>query len=36
MQERSQLPEIEAEFNAILEKYGAFLRQTIARIRASS
>ena len=32
MQEKSQLPEIEAEFNAILEKYGAFLRQTIARI----
>jgi RNA polymerase sigma-70 factor (ECF subfamily) len=32
MQERSQHLEIEAEFNAILEKYGAFLRQTIARI----
>ena len=32
MREKSQLQEIEAEFNAILEKYGAFLRQTIARI----
>jgi RNA polymerase sigma-70 factor (ECF subfamily) len=32
MQEKSQLLEIEAQFNAILEKYGAFLRQTIARI----
>ena len=32
MQERSRLSEIEAEFNAILEKYGAFLRQTITRI----
>jgi len=32
MQERSKLPEIEDQFNAILEKYGAFLRQTIARI----
>jgi RNA polymerase sigma-70 factor (ECF subfamily) len=32
MQERSKLPEIEAQFNAILEKYGAFLRKTIARI----
>jgi RNA polymerase sigma factor (sigma-70 family) len=32
MQERSKLPEIEAQFNAILDKYGAFLRQTIARI----
>lgn len=32
MREKSQLPEIEAGFNAILEKYGAFLRQTIARI----
>lgn len=32
MREKSQLLEIEAEFNAILEKYGAFLRQTIARI----
>jgi RNA polymerase sigma-70 factor (ECF subfamily) len=31
MQERSKLPEIEAQFNAILEKYGAFLRQTISR-----
>ena len=31
MQEIAQLPEIEAEFNAILEKYGAYLRQTIAR-----
>src|SRR5262245_35647629 len=32
MPERSKLREIEAEFNTILEKYGAFLRQTIARI----
>jgi RNA polymerase sigma-70 factor (ECF subfamily) len=32
MREKSQLLEIEAEFNAIIEKYGAFLRQTIARI----
>src|SRR5262245_65944016 len=32
MRENSQLLEIEAEFNAILEKYGAFLRQTIARV----
>ncbi|HEY8462322.1 MAG TPA: sigma-70 family RNA polymerase sigma factor [Blastocatellia bacterium] len=32
MRKKSQLPETEAEFNAILEKYGAFLRQTIARI----
>jgi len=32
MREKPQLLEIEAEFNAILEKYGAFLRQTIARI----
>src|SRR5215510_14368502 len=32
MQELAQLPKIEAEFNAILEKYGAYLRQTIARI----
>ena len=32
MREKSQLLEVEAEFNAILEKYGAFLRQTIARI----
>jgi RNA polymerase sigma factor (sigma-70 family) len=32
MRERSKLLEIEAEFNAILEKYGAFLRQTIARV----
>jgi len=32
MPERSQPPEIEAGFNAILEKYGAFLRRTIARI----
>jgi RNA polymerase sigma-70 factor (ECF subfamily) len=32
MRERSQLQEIEAEFNAILEKYGAFLRQTITRV----
>src|SRR5262245_5965937 len=32
MQERSKLPEVEAQFNAILDKYGAFLRQTIARI----
>jgi RNA polymerase sigma factor (sigma-70 family) len=32
MRETSQLPETEAEFNAILEKYGVFLRQTIPRI----
>jgi RNA polymerase sigma factor (sigma-70 family) len=32
MREISQLTEIEAEFNAILEKYGAFLRHTIARV----
>src|SRR5262245_18959956 len=32
MRERSKLPEIEAQFNAILEKYGAYLSQTIARI----
>jgi RNA polymerase sigma factor (sigma-70 family) len=32
MQEIAQLPKIEAEFNAIIEKYGAYLRQTIARI----
>jgi RNA polymerase sigma-70 factor (ECF subfamily) len=32
MPKRSQPPEIEAGFNAILEKYGAFLRRTIARI----
>jgi RNA polymerase sigma factor (sigma-70 family) len=32
MQEIAQLPKIEAEFNAILEKYGAYLRRTIARI----
>jgi RNA polymerase sigma-70 factor (ECF subfamily) len=32
MREKSQLLETEAEFNAILEKYGAFLRQTIARV----
>jgi RNA polymerase sigma factor (sigma-70 family) len=32
MREKSQLLEIEAEFNAILEKYGAFLRQTITRV----
>jgi RNA polymerase sigma-70 factor (ECF subfamily) len=32
MREKSRLQEIEAEFNAILEKYGAFLRLTIARI----
>lgn len=32
MREKSRLLEIEAEFNAILEKYGAFLRQTIARL----
>jgi RNA polymerase sigma factor (sigma-70 family) len=32
MQERSRLQQIEAQFNTILEKYGAFLRQTIARI----
>ena len=32
MREKSQLLEIEAEFNAILEKYGAFLRHTIARV----
>jgi RNA polymerase sigma factor (sigma-70 family) len=32
MREKSQLTEVEAEFNAILEKYGAFLRQTIARV----
>jgi RNA polymerase sigma factor (sigma-70 family) len=32
MQEIAQLPDIEAEFNAILEKYGAYLRHTIARI----
>jgi hypothetical protein len=29
MREKSQPPETEAELNAILEKYGAFLRQTI-------
>jgi len=29
MREKSQIPEIEAELNAILEEYGAFLRQTI-------
>jgi len=32
MRGKSQLLEIEAEFNAILEKYGGFLRQTIARV----
>jgi len=32
MREKSQLLEIEAEFNAILEKYGAFLRQAISRV----
>src|SRR5499426_1735916 len=32
MREKSRLQEIEVEFNAILEKYGAFLRQTIARV----
>jgi RNA polymerase sigma-70 factor (ECF subfamily) len=32
MREKSQLLEIEAEFNAILEKYGAFLRHTISRV----
>jgi RNA polymerase sigma-70 factor (ECF subfamily) len=32
MREKSRLSEIEVEFNSILEKYGAFLRQTIARI----
>ncbi len=32
MQERSQILEIEEKFDAILKKYGAFLRQTIARI----
>jgi RNA polymerase sigma-70 factor (ECF subfamily) len=32
MQERSRLQQIEAQFNTILEKYGAFLRRTIARI----
>jgi len=32
MREKSQFLEIEAEFNTILEKYGAFLRQTIARV----
>jgi hypothetical protein len=32
MLEKSQTPEIEAQFNTILEKYRAFLRQTIARI----
>ena len=32
MREKSQLLEIEAKFNAILEKYGAFLRQSIARV----
>jgi RNA polymerase sigma factor (sigma-70 family) len=32
MREKSQLTEIEAEFNVILEKYGAFLRQTITRV----
>jgi DNA-directed RNA polymerase specialized sigma24 family protein len=32
MRAKSQLLEIEAEFNAILEKYGGFLRQTIARV----
>jgi len=30
--ESSQLAEIEAQFKAILEKYGAFLRQIIAHI----
>ena len=30
--ESSQLAEIESQFNAILDKYGAFLRQIIARI----
>jgi RNA polymerase sigma-70 factor (ECF subfamily) len=32
MRGKSQLLEIEVEFNAILEKYGGFLRQTIARV----
>jgi len=32
MLKKSQTPEIEAQFNATLEKYGAFLRQTIALI----
>src|SRR5215475_3777302 len=32
MWKRSLSPEIGAEFNAILDKYGAFLRQTITRI----
>jgi len=32
MREKSQLPETEAELNAILEKYGPFLRQTITSI----
>jgi hypothetical protein len=32
MREKSQLPEAEADLNAILEKYGAFLRQTITSI----
>jgi len=32
MWKRSQTPEIGVEFNAILDKYGAFLRQTITRI----
>jgi len=32
MREKSQLPETEAELNAILEKYGAFVRQTITSI----
>jgi hypothetical protein len=32
MREKSQLPETEAEFNAILEMYGAFLRQIITSI----
>jgi hypothetical protein len=32
MLEKSQTPKIEAQFNATLEKYGAFLRQTIALI----
>jgi DNA-directed RNA polymerase specialized sigma24 family protein len=32
MRDKSQLLEIEVEFNAILEKYGAFLSHTIARV----
>ena len=32
MREKSQLPEIDAELSEILEKSGAFLCQTVARI----